>query len=429
MNETTLLLSPDPGNPNAKADFLATVEPIHLPRKTTSTQDVTLPFEITFDGYTRESWASASTCTKDEWKSCYLLSTDGRNRLPGFLKYLRDRKKAAFAKFDPITDVFSSSEGSQNRGRAVLVVPFDPPTIADEDLPGGVERDQLLFVMYLRDENVLTNKNNPQQKQQPQQQMLRQNVSTTQQQNPQSTGHAQPSSKAVPPIKPIQINPSKKGGLLGNLLGARQRTENHLAMVRGPTRTDPSDSSALTSGAAGVITSFRNRVSTELEQFQSDPTTFITKITISLSSLVKQVPLSERDKVTMDVLKYVVYEQVEEVGMDRWIAAKEPGAFMDECVIAVYKEGHCPQEVLEDLNRGELPDEIKGQARHLAEAQSKMVQRKDKKVTAEEVMKKNVKEEANVTVLNTNKRDRRTLEQIQKDLISEKGDEKRSRFE
>jgi hypothetical protein len=95
----------------------------------------------------------------------------------------------------------------------------------------------------------------------------------------------------------------------------------------------------------------------------------------------------------------------------------------------VYKEGHCPREVLEDLNRGELPDEIKGQARHLAEAQSKMVQKKDKKQTMEEIMKKKAEEEANVTVLNTNKRDRRTLEQIQKDLMSEKGDDKRGRFE
>ena len=171
MNETTLLLSPDPGNPHAKADFLATVEPIQIPRKTTSSQDIALPFEITFDGYTRESWSSSSS-RQDEWQSFYLSSTDGRNRLPGFLKYLRDRKKAAFAKFEP-TDVFSSVEGS-NRGKAILVVPFDPPPIADEELPGGVERDQLLFVMYLRDENLLNSKNNPRQQLQQQQQQQQQ---------------------------------------------------------------------------------------------------------------------------------------------------------------------------------------------------------------------------------------------------------------
>ena len=53
----------------------------------------------------------------------------------------------------------------------------------------------------------------------------------------------------------------------------------------------------------------------------------------------------------MDVFKYIVYEQVEEVGMDKWVAAKEPGSFLDECVIAVYKEGHCPKDVLEDINK------------------------------------------------------------------------------
>jgi hypothetical protein len=406
MNETKLLLSPDPGNPNAKPDFLATVEPIQLPRKTADTFH--LPFELTFDAYTREPWSMSSSVSKEEWKSCYLQSTDGRNRLPGFLKYLRDRKKAAFAKFEP-TDV------SRGQGRAMLVVPFDQPAL--DDVPEGVDKNQLLFVMYLRDENVLKTNGNGQQP--------KQNISNAQQSKQTQTQQKQVPTK--PPIKPIQINPSKKGGLLGNLLGARQRTENHLDMVRGPTRTDPTDLSTSTTGAAVVISTFRNKVSSELEQFASDSAMFITKITIALSSLVKEVPLNERDKVTMDVLKYVVYEQVEEVGQDKWIAAKEPGAFLDECTIAIYKEGHCPPEILEDINRGELPDEIKGQARHLAEAQSKIVQRKDK-MRSEQMLRQN-KMEDNVTVLNTNKRDRRTLEQIQKDLETETEAEKRRRFE
>lgn len=225
----------------------------------------------------------------------------------------------------------------------------------------------------------------------------------------------------------MRINTTKKSGLLGNLLGARQRTENHLSVVRGPTRTDPNDLSTPNTGAAGVISSFRRKVGLELERFDSDTTTFATRVTISLASLLKEVPLNERDKVTMDVLKYVVYEQVEEVGRDQWIAAKEPGAFLDECSVAIYKEGHCPPEVLEDVNRGEIPDEIKGQQRHLAEAQSKMSQKKDRLKT-EEMLKQN-KMEDSVTVLNTNKRDRRTVEQIQKDLMTETEDDKRRRFE
>lgn len=411
MNETKLLLSPDPGNPNAKSDFLATVEPIKLPHKTYD--EFNLPFELTFDGYTRDPWSEASSRDNDtsrEWKCCYLRSTDGRNRLPGFLKYLHDRKKAAIAKFDP-TDV------SLGQGRALLVVPFDQPAI--EQVPDGVDKSQLLFVLYLRDESLLmkTSKNGQSQKQ---------SVSNVQQQHPSRTIQQQTVKKKVP-AQPMQINTSKKSGLLGNLLGARQRTENHLSMVRGPTRTDPNDLSTPTTGAAGVISSFRNKISLELERFASDTTMYTTKLSISLATLSKEVPLNERDKVTMDVLKYVVYEQVEEVGEDKWIAAKEPGAFLDECTIAVYKEGHCPPEILEDINRGEIPDEIKGQQRHLAEAQSKMSQKKDRLKT-EEMLKQN-KMEDNVTVLNTNKRDRRTMEQIQKDLMTETEDEKRRRFE
>ena len=130
----------------------------------------------------------------------------------------------------------------------------------------------------------------------------------------------------------------------------------------------------------------------------------------------------------MDVFKFTVYEQVEEVGIDRWIAAKEPSEFMDECTISVYKEGHCPVDVLEDINKGELPDEIKGQARHLVESQSKAIQRKGKKED-EEMIKNSIVGEDNVMVLNSNKRDRRTLEQIQKDLQGESEDVKRSRFD
>jgi len=149
-------------------------------------------------------------------------------------------------------------------------------------------------------------------------------------------------------------------------------------------------------------------------------------VRIALGALVGGLPAEEMERVTMDVLKFAVYEQVEEVGLDRWIAAKEPSEFVDECVINVYKEGHCPPEVLEDVNKGELPDEIKGQARHLVEAQSKAIQRKDKKKDEELFKQSNMGGGDNMNVLNTNKRDRRTLEQIQKDMG---GDGKRGRYD
>ena len=60
--------------------------------------------------------------------------------------------------------------------------------------------------------------------------------------------------------------------------------------------------------------------------------------------------------------------------------------------------------------------------RHIVDTQSKAIRRKEAKKLVE--MNKD-----NVVVLNSNKRDRRTLEQIQKDLEGESDDVKKSRFD
>ncbi|KAL3808757.1 hypothetical protein ACHAXA_010950 [Cyclostephanos tholiformis] len=437
MNETTILLS---GDPKAKPDFLATLEPT-IPRH----PSFILPFELVIDEYTREPWSlgknNEPSENDDGWISCYLVSTDGRNRLAGFLKYLQERKKAAVARFEA-SDAHSAPVGR----RAVLVVPYDPPPIPTEDLPEGVDGSRVVFVKYLSDENILKRRRDRppdpakvqphqsdsraragQQKSTPSAERPRPSL-----QNQNQTRHGR-ESQQQPTMReknPIPIRPASSsgkggsGGLLGNLLVAKRRTENHLDVVRAKKGTnelsfDPS------TGAAGCINAFRAKVSSDLEAFKADPSSFMTKIPIALASLVRSVPPDERDRVTMDVFRFAVYEQVEEIGMDRWVAAREPSEFMDECVIAVYKEGHCPEEVLEDLNKGELPDEIRGQARHIVESLSKAVQRKEKKM--DEIMAKNSIVD-DVVVLNTNKRDRRTLEQIQKDLLEEDDDVKRNRF-
>ena len=438
MNETTILLAG--GDPSSKPDFLATVEPI-LPKQL----PFTLPFELIFDGYTRESWSSGSSkvttsssdtqqSSNDEWQSCYLISTDGRNRLPGFLQYLQGRKKAAICKFD--NDDASS--------KSLLVVPYDPPPLPLDKLPDGIDINQVLFVKYLRDKNMLKKKGSDdgnaakmieQQKlvldQQKKQHQLMQQQKEKRMKIQQQKNQQQPQRKTpIPSSQPSSSTNKKVGGgsgLLGNLLGKQRKTETHLDLVRGEKNSsdmtfDP------TTGAAGCINAFRTKISTELEQFKSNPTIHIHKITISLSELIRSVPTSERDKVTLDVFKFTVYEQVEEVGMDKWIAAKEPTEyFMDECIINVYKEGHCPPDVLEDINKAEVPDEIKGATRHIVDTQSKAIQRKEAKKHAE--LNKSTGGEDNVVVLNSNKRDRRTLEQIQKDLEEESEDVKRSRFD
>ena len=413
------MLTPSPG---VKPEFLATVEPLSM-KSSSQQQQLSLPFEVVLDGYTREPWSSGmNDNAKDNsisWKTAYLLSTDGRNRLPGFLKYLRDRKKACVAKF---TDSTAST-------KAILVVPFDPPPIPLEQLPDGVDKNQLIYVKYLADERVLKGKpptKDVEQQNHKEKQMQQQKKMQQMQQQQQKQQKQQQRKQAVIP----QSMPSKKGiggGILGKLMGAQQRTDNHLDVVRTKRRNNDL-APDLTSGAAGAITSFRERVATDLEKFKSDNSTFVTKVSISLAALVNEVPIEERDKVTMDVFKYVVYEQVEELGMDRWVAAKEPTDFVDEAIIAVYKEGHVPADVWEDLNKADVPDEVKGLSRHIADTQSKTAQRKDKR-NSEVIMRQNAVGEDNVVVLNTNKRDRRTLEQIQKDLLDESDDVKRSRFD
>ncbi|KAL7455853.1 hypothetical protein ACHAWC_007367 [Mediolabrus comicus] len=424
MNETTIMLTPSPG---VKPEFLATVEPLSMKSSSSQQQQLSLPFELVLDGYTREPWSSGmNNDVKDNsisWKTAYLLSTDGRNRLPGFLKYLRDRKKACIAKF---TDSTAST-------KAILVVPFDPPPIPLEQLPDGVDKNQLMYVKYLADERVLKGKppitKDVEQLNHKEKQIQQQKKIQQQQQKQQQKQQKQPQQHRKQAVIPQSISSTKGigGGILGKLMGAQQRTDNHLDVVRKKRRNNDL-APDLTSGAAGAITSFRERVATDLEKFKSDKNTFVTKVSISLAALTNEVPIDERDKVTMDVFKYVVYEQVEELGMDRWVAAKEPTDFVDEAIIAVYKEGHVPADVLEDLNKADVPDEVKGLSRHIADTQSKTAQRKDKR-NSEVIMRQNAVGEDNVVVLNTNKRDRRTLEQIQKDLLDESDDVKRSRFD
>jgi len=442
MNATTLLLS---GEPNTEPSFLATVEPstFHQP------PPFTLPFELVLNGYTREAWSSGKSggisgddrqhklVHHDDWQCCYLVSTDGKKRLSGFFQYLQERKKAAIAKFEAADALFPTNNNTPCCGKAILVIPYDPPPMPTEVvLPSGVDESEVIFVKYLRDENILKRddmhvaqkvhqqKVEQQQKimmhekhqQQPRQQQQQQNH---QSQLPQTQKNLQTEQNAV------TSSLGNKGGCLGKLLGAQRRTESHLDKVRsskGNNSTfDPN------TGAAGCINQFRNKISKELQLFKSDPTANTTKFPISHASLIKNVPLDEQDKVTFNVFKFTVYEQVDEIGMGQWIAAKEPSEFLDECIITVYKSGHCPADVLDEINRGDLPDEIKGQARHMVESQSKAIVRKGKKQD-EQIVKDTMVGEDNVVVLNTNKRDRRTLEQIQKDLQGESEDVKRGRF-
>jgi hypothetical protein len=493
MNETTILLSSsssssgDPNSELTKPDFLATVEPLVLHQSSShaaASSLLTLPFELIINEYTREPWSLGSSSRRgseapktiandkkdneDDWISCYLVSTDGRNRLAGFMAYLRERKKAAVARIPSET----------HHNGAILVVPYDPPPIPTEIMMNVKDGNQLLFVKYLKDASILQKnkesrkcsssnnigqssndalpktqhqdmKLNHQQKQQQQQQQQQKtnNQHLTAPQG-QSTQHNQSSSTTT--IITTMVSGGKKttkggggGGLLGNLLGAKRKTETALDMVRTSTKkssTATTDDDVTTlfdpTSAAGCINTFRTKIMSDLTMFKSQSTVHVTKIPILLSTVIKPITShDEREKITMDVLRFAIYEQVEEVGEDTWIAVKEPTDFIDECIIVVYKAGYCPPEILMEMNKGELPTEIRGAVQYMAQAETKAMERKGKKLQ-EAVLKNSGKMkdqqqqqfDDNVVILNTNKRDRRTLEQIQKDLLDEDEDVKRNRF-
>lgn len=121
----------------------------------------------------------------------------------------------------------------------------------------------------------------------------------------------------------------------------------------------------------------------------------------------------------MEVLKYIIYEQAEEVN-EEWIASKEPSEFLDEVTICIYKEGEAPEDVLEDMNKAELPDEVRGQQRALQEQLLKAEQQRSLKL--EKFKQKAALQQQNAAageqdfaVLNSQKRDRRTIEDYERE--------------
>jgi hypothetical protein len=280
---------------------------------------------------------------------------DGRHKLPGFLKFLKQRQKSAYGRFA------STPTGT----RGIVLVPLQqiPPLSTNT----SQDDDEIIFCRYVLDERTIPGfpHNAP---------------SSSKSAPPPLPRQPLDLSKKAPPVQrrniaaaPKQSTPSttsvvSRGGMLGNLLGAQRRTNQHLAVVRSsraketpvvPTSTTATttttdlvggvglDGSAMTSGQ--VIARFRQSMEQRLLDFKHSEATTSIKINVSLPKIVSDLPNDQKGNITMDVLKYVVYEQAEEIGEDEWVASKEPSEFMDEAIIAVYKQGHAPADVMEDL--------------------------------------------------------------------------------
>jgi hypothetical protein len=171
-----------------------------------------------------------------------------------------------------------------------------------------------------------------------------------------------------------------------------------------------------------VLADFRSDMEQQMLDFDISAAS---ELKVALSLAKYQVGLTDTDKarVTMEILKYMVYEAAEEVN-EAWIALKEASDFVDEVTIGVYKEGAAPPEVLEEYNQGELPEEMRAQQRALQgerlKQQSAAEHKRNKGLeTAAHQQAYEDDEEGGdqgggLAALNQTKRDRRTIEDYER---------------
>lgn len=388
MKEIKLFLVPQPG---AKPEFLASLQVVDPSPAVSALWKDKLPDQVVLEGYTRDAWAW-KPCSA--WSSVTCVSTDGRNKLPGFTKYLKQRTKSAFGRF----------QGNQ----AVWVVSYIQSKAASSD-PNRVECRIVLDQTKIPGCSL-----------------------------PAAAAAAPPVPRPAAPAKapPASTAPKRKAGFLGNLVGAQQRTNHHIAVATAPTVSRQQVARAASNGgteAAGpaaaaapqktvqqVFADFRQAMQDKMLDFDIAPDV---ELEVKVRVAEHHAGLADADKagVKMEVLKYMVYEAAEEVN-EEWISYKEPSEFLDEVVIKIYKEGAAPPEVLEEMQKGELPDEVRGQQRAIQEERQRQAAAQDQrhKSKMESETLKNMRaedddEEDDLEALNTVKRDRRTIADYEKE--------------
>lgn len=416
MKQIELRLIPQPG---AKPEFLAKLEPsdggsaADEGSAPVQTLWAGLPPLIVLEAYTRDTWASDAVC---KWTSVRLKSVDGRNKLPGFVDYLGQRKKNAFG----------ACRHLQTKQKYAIVVPHKQASstqISVRFAPISTIPD-----CPIKDSSSASTS------------------STKQQEKKQSPAPeaAVPSSQPKPKSTATTTRKKKGFGLLGNLVAGQQRTNVHLqsaavtkkasttssapppqqqeqsqaevsshqqqSSVNGNASTEVSNE---LKPAGKVLMEFRDEMEQKMLDFDIAPDVCL-KVEIDVAGKVKQTIEEEQSRMTLDALKFIVYEAAEEVN-EEWVAYREPSEFLDEVTIAIYKEGEAPPEVLEDMNSAELPDEVRGQQRAIQQERQRQEQLKaakqDKSIQKEAL--KHVEEEDDFAALNQNKRDRRTLEEYE----------------
>ena len=415
MGRIELRLIPAPGS---KPEFLAVVEPINNDNSPPIWKSITNHNKvIILEGYTRDAWA-LDTATK--WVPLQVKSIDGRNKLKGFVDYLRERQKTCFGRF-----VATADDDSNNVTTCVWVISHKQAS--STQLNCRIAPINAIPKCPLRPKSSTLTSN----------QKLAAATATS------SKSSAASASTSAPTVaSSSSFKPKKKGfGLLGNLVGAQRRT-NH-SVVASVTTQQPvtGKSSSNTSShdnhqedlktSGQVLADFRHEMEQKMLDFDiADDVSM--KVDIKLSDHSKKVQDADKGKMSMDVLKYIVYEQAEECN-EEWIAHKEQSEFTDEITIAIYKDPEdAPPEVLEELNQAELPDEMKAEQRKI---ENKRRQDEMKELRIQELLQRQALRKmatgsgrdvdegggaGDFTVLNKDKRDLRTIEEIQQDTKRQK---------
>lgn len=376
--QVQLFLIPSRG---AKPEFLAILEPSDKDGGIDEWDE--LPSKINLEGYTRDSWAWKP---HSAWKSQSCVSVDGKHKLVGFVQYLKERQKSAFGRYAPTS---------------CMVISYLQTTTPHKPLDGAPASAtaQKINVTFTNEISLIPN--NPFQSEPPPV------VQQLQQQRPQALPKT-----AIPPKTPSTFT---KSGLLGNLLGAQKRTNHHLQIVpakKPPPSTNTSNNSRT---AAQVLAEFRGTMEQTMLDFDLSSELELS-IQIQLADIHAGLSQDVKEKVTMETLTFMVFEQADEVN-EEWIAHKEQGEFMDDVTITVYKEGHAPDDILEEVNKVELTEEMRGQQMAMQQARQKQATKEEKQIEAmqKERVKQEYNEDEDFSALNTRKRDRRTIEEIQRD--------------
>jgi hypothetical protein len=412
MGRIELRLIPAPGS---KPEFLAVVEPINIDNSPPIWRSINNHNKlIILEGYTRDAWA-LDTATK--WVPLQVKSIDGRNKLKGFVDYLRERQKTCFGRF-----VATADDGSNNVTTYVWVISHKQAS--SMQLNCRIAPINTIPKCPLRHKSsTLTGNQKP--------------AATTMSSKPSATSV----STSTVASSSSSSKPKKKGfGLLGNLVGAQRRT-NHSVVSSVTTQQPVTGKSSNTSShdnhqeelktSGQVLADFRHEMEQKMLDFDIAENVSM-KVEIKLSDHSKKVQDADKGKMTMDVLKYIVYEQAEECN-EEWIAHKEQSEFTDEITIAIYKDPEdAPPEVLEELNQAELPDEMKAEQKKI---ENRRRQDEMKELRIQEALQRQALRKmatggggdgdegggaGDFTVLNKDKRDLRTIEEIQQDTKRQK---------